>query len=393
MIRVWLRWAAVAATASVVVACGGGLIAGVGSGGSGFAAGTVTGFGSVVVDGKAWDVSNARIEEEVDPSVAPVSAQAKLGQQVEIEFAASGTAGTVRIEANVVGHVSDVNAAARPPEFTVAGQLVRINSDASHGPVTFFAGYGSSADVQTGDVVEVHGATVYDNALGRYTIQATRIDKLAALPAGLVRVTGVVESLAGQTFRLGGLSVDLTAASVIVSATRALADGQRVVVWGREPLAAGPTLTADFVRIKDPLPTATPGEVSGVVSRFDVARSTFGINGIVVDARNATMAPMGQGVGNGVYAVVTGTFRADGTLGASRVDMGRGAPGSVQVALKGPITDFVNVGDFVVRGVPVDASAATLTGCANSPLADGVLVEVRGNIADSVVRAVSVQCD
>jgi hypothetical protein len=393
MIRNHVRWIAVLMAAVIVIGCGGGLVAGVGSGGSGFAAGIITGFGSIVVDGNPWDVRDARIEAQVDPSQPAALAEAKLGQRVEIAFQNSGTANTVRIDANIVGRVSDISTSATPPSFAVAGQTVRINADADNGPITIFVGYTTIADMSVSDAVEIHGTTRFDSTLGRYYIQATRIEKLTALPAGLIRVGGIVEALGTGSFRLGGLIVNTTISTVIVPAARALANGQRVVVWGHEPLAAGPVLSADFVRIKDTPPAAGAGEVAGLISRLDVARLTFEVNGIAVDARTALVVPANQALADGIYVIATGSFSADGTLSAAQVRIRRSGTGQAQVELKGAITDFVNGGNFLVRGVPVDATAATMNGCGNTPLANGLFIEVAGNIVNSIVKAVSITCD
>ncbi len=395
MIRGCARRLTTLALVATVAACGGGLVAGVGSGGSGFglAAGIVTGFGSILVDGVSWDVRDARVETQVDPAQPATLAEAKLGQHVEIDFPSSGVAGTVRIEPDAIGYVSAVRESATPPGFTVAGQTVRINSDPNSGPVTIFAGYTTLADMRVDDAVEVHGVSAFDAMLGQYVVQATRVERLTTVPAGLVRVAGVVQALSAGSFHLGGLTVSTSSATNIVPAANSLANGQRVIVWGHGPLVAGPTLSTDFIRIKDPLPSAQPGDVAGLVSRFDSARLTFEINGIAVDAHSAQIVPTGQALGNGIYVVATGSFLADGTLSASQVQIRKIAFGDIQVQLKGVITDFAEIGKFTVRGVTVDATAATMNGCANSPLANGLFVEIGGIIANDEVKATSITCD
>ena len=78
---------AVAAAAAFAAACGGdGSDAGVGTGGSGYAVGTVTGFGSVIVDGTAWNDNAARVQVEVSPAAGTVTTTAKLGQRVLVEY-------------------------------------------------------------------------------------------------------------------------------------------------------------------------------------------------------------------------------------------------------------------------------------------------------------------
>ena len=59
-------------------------MAGVGSGGSGVASGTVTGFGSVIVDGVEYDDSGASRQSE-DAAGGLVNAPVKLGQQVQVQ--------------------------------------------------------------------------------------------------------------------------------------------------------------------------------------------------------------------------------------------------------------------------------------------------------------------
>jgi hypothetical protein len=58
------------------------------------------------------------------------------------------------------------------------------------------------------------------------------------------------------------------------------------------------------------------------------------------------------------------------------------------VELKGTVTDYVNSANLLVRGVIVDASAATIGGGA---LADGAYVEVHGHVQGNVVIATSVE--
>ena len=113
----------------VLAACGGGneQTARTGSGGSGLGTtvGSVTGFGSVIVDGEAWDDRNARVEIERAGAVLP--AESKLGQRVEIEYQQRGTADRVRVNAEVIGRVSEIGTG----QFKVAGQTVRINTSAA----------------------------------------------------------------------------------------------------------------------------------------------------------------------------------------------------------------------------------------------------------------------
>lgn len=390
MIRNCIRWIAALSSAITVIACGGDMMAGVSSGGTGFAAGAVTGFGSIIVDGKRWDVRDARIETQVDPAQPAVLAEVKLGQRVEIDFQISGTARTVRIEANVIGRVSAI--ADSGTGFTVAGQAVRVNENASEGPVTVFVGYDTVSEMRSDDVVEVHGAPRYDTAFGGYLIDATRVEKLASLPAGLIRVAGVAEGVANGIFRVGRLTVNTSSATVFAPAGSSPTNGGRVVVWGREPIGNGPSMAADFVRTRvTPTPSGA-GEVSGAISRLDSAQLSFEVNGIRVAARDATVISSGPALASGVYVSVTGTFLADGSLKAAEIRVRDKPPGDAQVELKGVVTDLSSSGEITVRGVTVDAGTVPVNGCGNTLLATGQFLEVKGKIINNVVTAVSVDC-
>ena len=79
--------------------------AGVGSGGTGYASGTVTGFGSVVVDGVTIDDRSASVDVEVSPGVSGDS-DVLLGQRVEVETDKDGLAKHIHIMAEVMGRCS-----------------------------------------------------------------------------------------------------------------------------------------------------------------------------------------------------------------------------------------------------------------------------------------------
>lgn len=396
--------AAAAALSLALAGCGGGdQVARTGGGGTGIATtgGSVTGFGSILVDGTAWDDRNARIE--VERAGANVPAEVRLGQRVEIEYATAGVAERVLVSAEVIGAISEIAAGTPPAQFKVAGQTVRVNTDPASGPVTLFDGVSSAAGLRVADLVEVHGAARFDSQLRRYVIVATRVERLAALPGGRVRVAGVVEDYvpAQQRLRLGELTVRLNSSTVVVPASRAIANGQRIVVWSDDPLGgtvAAPILAADQVRIVDRSANGAGNvrtDLAGVVSRLDPGALTFEILGLPVNARNAVIVPASQMIADGRYVIVRGTVDALGVLQATQVRL-RANIGEAQVSLAGSITDFAGVADFRVRSVRVDASGVSpLSACPPGGLADGLFVEVEGSIdpVTSVIAASRVRCE
>lgn len=399
----WFAPLGAAVALSLVASCGGDQVARTGGGGTGIASvgGAVTGFGSVVVEGERWDDRRARVEIERSPAAGMVLAEMRLGQRVVIESANAGVADRIQLDPELIGRVSETSPAANPPQFKAAGQTVLVNADPAAGPVTVFDGVAGVAALQIGDAIEVHGSARFDAALNRYVLLASRVEKLATLPANLVRVAGTVtgHSAIERRFVLGELTVSALPGTVQVPANRALADGQRVVVWGVGPLgssASGPTLTADYIRIVERSTGGTGrSQVSGNVSRYDANALTLEVGGMRVNARAATVVPASQALTDGRYVIATGEFDTAGVLQARQIRIRRGDASDSEITLEGSITDYQSRASFRVRGVGIDASSVSpLAACPASGLANGLFVEVGGrvNVADGRVIAERLRC-
>ena len=398
----------------VMSSCGGGGgDGGVGSGGTGtpvsglgegtFSSGTVTGFGSLVIDGITYDDTQIPVTVEAEANV-PMPAPARLGHFVELEFkGASGHEAihAIRIEAAAVGRIDAVNANGQV--LNVLGQTIVENTSPDAGPVTFYSGAAGLHELRAGDNVEVHGVPRWNNHSGRYEILATRIERLQSSPR-VQRLAGVVQSeiVAGtaRSFRLGELQISYSPAGTLPAGVLPR-NGDRVVVWSDRPLAAG-TLAASAVRVVGRgLPAAGKNaRLSGTVSRLDNVNQRFDLAGVDVRYAGAKVTPNGKGfsLDNGVYAVVDGAYSADGGLDAKHVKIRkRGASDYVEVELTGPIESFVDVNSFTVRGTPVDAlGLSPLRGCGSSALRQGTSVRVEGRVQGrangSVVKAETLQC-
>lgn len=381
---------ALAAVAAFVGGCGGGGVEGGGTGAPvSYNVGTVTGFGSVVVDGVAFSSTGAKTQAENAPGQTAL-AEAKLGHQVEIEFEREGEAKTINIEAKVVGSVSDKPAA---DTLVVLGQTVKANTDPTAGPVTVFEGYASMAAVAVADVVEVHGVARRDAANAPF-IQATRIEKRQALP-GFLRVAGTASELSGQTFRIGALTVDASSATV-VPANLPLANGLSVVVFGTNFNAGTQTLTATHVRIKDRRGNdRVEAYLSGTVSLLDTNASTFEVQGVRVGYAGARITPASVDLANGKYVRLRGRFAADGSFTATRVDIRKPGQGDdAEVELKGTISTWdAATQTATVRDVAVLTAGATLQRCPANGLAAGLFVEIKAAVTAAGVQASSVKCE
>lgn len=218
-------------------------------------------------------------------------------------------------------------------------------------------------------------------AANSYVVQATRVEKETA-PGPYLRAGGFVQNLAtsaaSTTFKLGGLTVDAT--GVIPRPTGAtLADGKYVFVMSNLAVT-GATMKASSVRIFERKPANANDIVrlAGKVDGYDAATVTFNLDGVAVNAKDAKLEPRNLPIGNGQYARVSGVFDANGVLVATDVKLrDESAP---PVELKGTVANFVGLNDFSVRGVPIDASKATLTACPATGLADDQFVLLHGRV-------------
>lgn len=370
---------------ALLTACGGGAefnLARVGSGGTGY--GISTGFGSLIIDGVRHNDSAARYwsEQEQGLALAMAPTGATVGHSMEYTYDANGDVLSVLVSPELLGSVSARGA----NSLTVLGTTVLINNDAGAGPVTRLLGYATPAAIQLGERLEVHGLLKIDSQ-GKSTLQATLI---AAQPAVAgVRLTGTVSqyNASAGTFVIGTVSVRLGAAS-ISPAGAALANGDLVTVWS-ETDPVGNLLLASTVRVKRLAGTPQNVTLSGVIGSFTSAAS-FKLRHLTVDASKADITPAGTPLSVDQYVRVTGTLDASGnTLSAARVTVFTAAAPTA-VELHGTVADFISAASFTVRGVVLDASAASFGGGTSAQLTNGVFVDIRGGVVNNVVRASSV---
>ncbi len=192
-----LRFLAVVAACVFQIACGGGsqLAGGVGSGGSGLAEGTITGFGSVIVDGVRYDDSAAAPQVEGADGGRQVAAL-HLGQRVRLELDDAGKARGIEVLPQLLGPVT---AAPGGGWVQVAGQWLRVSAE------TVLADHAQADDIAVGSELEAHGAWGFDAGRGA-VLEATllRLRSGAAGGAALpVLVGGVVQAVGVSTVTLG----------------------------------------------------------------------------------------------------------------------------------------------------------------------------------------------
>ncbi|MEY4730243.1 MAG: hypothetical protein RL020_1401 [Pseudomonadota bacterium] len=302
----------------LLASCGGGStnVADIGTGGTGVAtgAGSISGFGSVYVNGVKHKTSSAKItDDDADENDIIGEDKLKVGQVVEIkgkaEDASNSVAESMEKSAEVKGPVDTAYDSATKT-IKVMGQTVLIDNntsvDSNVGPT------GLIADLKAGDLVEVHG---FRDAAG--VITATRIEKQG--PVAQYRVRGTITGLDSgkKEFKIGDLTIDYGSAQ-IVPTNAVLADNIRVRVKAATAPTAG-KLTATKVKVKK-VEDASKSELEGVITKFTSA-TDFEINGIKVTTTATTTYPNGSvaDLKEGAKVEAKGSV-ANGVFTASKIE-------------------------------------------------------------------------
>ena len=345
------------------------------------ALGSITGFGSIIVNGVKYDDSTTTVsvDSDTEKSVARTTADLKLGMQVELKHT-SGLASDVLVASALRGPVTSLDAA--QTTLLVLGQKVLV--DISGADATVLDGFASFADIKVNDWIEVHATESADGSL-----KATRIERESAAQSTAIKIAGKLSALdaSAKTFKLGSTTINY-ANSIVRPAIAVLANDQRVYVFSDAATTAG-VVNAKKIRVKDAkLVGVAQGNVAGLVSDF-VSASDFKVGGVKVDASKARFENGALAdIVNGAAVRIKGTVK-DGVLSATEIEFKKklGAESAV-ISVKGTVTDFVSLSSFKLRGQTIDATNAIFDGGKASDLANGSFVELQAQLVSGQIKAV-----
>jgi Domain of unknown function (DUF5666) len=280
-----------AAIALTGISCGGGnQLAGGGIGGTGITTGTVTGFGSIFVNGVEFGTAGATRTVDGTESVSNGSDDdTVLGQGMVVTVTGSenadgvtGTARSVSYDEVVEGPVMQTpveNVDMTAKNFSVFDLNVVANRNTT---VYVNTDYQSLAQDR---MVELSG---FFDAAGN--LQATRIADHGVIgPASVVQLKGNVSQFNGvDTFTLGSVTIGFDGNTVFTNLPGGVMNGQYVEVAGS--LAAADMIHATRIELQQA--TTLTGEVSleGIVTVFH-GTGDFLVNGQQVNASAATFVP------------------------------------------------------------------------------------------------------
>jgi hypothetical protein len=338
----------------VLAACGGGSgnnMAGIDRTGAPVIAsyGTVTAFGSVVVNGVHYNTSGTMFTINGD---AGAQSDLGIGDVVLVKGTldsggATGVAASVRFDNNVVGPIVSIDATANT--FVVLGQVIRVSADTSFdGTIQPPA----LATLTPGDIVEVSGLVQGDGS-----VNATRIGRRPV--GGEYAVSGTVEvnQSAQRIFLLNTQIVDYQSAQLRGIPGNTVGNGQHVLVRGS--LVNGVLHATRVEYLGNALSGASGDrrEVEGVITRFASA-TDFDASDLTVTTNSQTSFDGGSAtdLALNVKVEIEGTLNGAGVLEASKIEVRRSAPLRI-VAQVDSISATAN--SFVILGLTVKVDALT----------------------------------
>ncbi len=389
---------AVAASVFVATACGGGGSSSTPvspAAASVVSRGTITGFGSVIIDGLRYETSRAQFS--VDGSSGRSQDDLSVGQRVTVRGTinddGSRSAGEVAYEAELHGVVASIDLAAG--SFVALGQTIVVDA------ATIFSGIADLSGLAANDYIEVSGSRATDGS-----ILASYVERESARSE--LEVKGAVAELDARLkrFTIGSQPIDYGTATVPAALT--LANGGFVEVKGN---LLGGVLVATGIEQEDDFrreDRGTLAEVEGLVGALAADRGSFRIGPTLVTVTGGTVYERGSAatLADGVKLEAKGTIQADGSLAATRIEFklrsqgGNGGSFGAEAKMEATITAIdANARSFSVLGVTVKVADTTVyrdsrddvrnfgfTGLTVGDYVELGLIEVAGELTASKVE-------
>ena len=260
-----------------------------GIGGTGYiSSGTITGFGSVFVNGVEFETDASSFDIE---GITGTQGDLAIGMVVKVngtinDDGITGTATSIVYDDDIQGPVSSLTSpSADKKQFTVLGTTVIADINTT----SYDASTGTTFDFSTladGNNVEVSG---FYNASNQLIATRIELKNVTFDSNSEIELKGTIASLTGTDFMLNGVNIDASAAE-LSDLPNGLVDGAYVEAKGTYDSGSN-TITASKVEGKDNSVEDTDEfELEGFVSNF-TSLSDFKVNQIPVDASNAELSP------------------------------------------------------------------------------------------------------
>ncbi len=371
-------------TGAALAGCGGGggsspMAALPGTGGTGspvFAQGTISGFGSVIINGVRFDDGLASVTVD---GVTAVSTDLRLGMVAGIQGSRSAadatqvTASSIEVWSIAQGAVTSADAG----EFELAGMTIQTDSN------TTFDGLNASSDLRTGSRVAVWGMPAGANSDHWL---ATRVALLTATTALTTVSSGVIDA-SHDGLKLNELT--LTG-----SLSAALVTGQWVRVVGSLSLDRHSLAVTDVQQTNPGLAqkshsdSGTEVEIEGFVTTV-VSASRLMLGQTEVDVSNAVYSPPGAVIAVNDRVEVHGTWAGNVLRVTSLEQKDSKVLNAIEITAR--IDQFTSLSDFVMRGQRCDAQSATYSHGVAADVRQGVKVKVTGTQSGGLLKVATLE--
>ena len=374
--RSWMVLAAAAASG-----CGGGsgvsTASSPGTGGTGiYAQGSISGFGSVIVNGIKFDDLQASANGLIQmDGVKATSVDLRLGMVASVQGERSVV--TTLVTANNIDVWSIAQGLVTQPlpgEFKVTGMTVQTDS------ATVLEGISPAAPLSMGMRVIVWGLQA--GADGNHW-RATRVAVVPATDTTVVS-TGLINVVSAQRYLNGLLLTGSTAGN--------LTAGALVRVQGTLSFAGDSLEVASF-KVQGLGVGVQPqgeAEIEGLVTATP-STTRFMLGNVEVDASSASFSRASAQITVGARIAVNGTWQGQ-VLKAANVEF-EDALTLLEVEMEAPIEQYTSLANFMVRGQRCDATGVAVSQGTLSQLGVGVKVKLKGTMAGDVLRVTELELD
>jgi len=351
---------------------GGGPVGGITGTGAFVSIGTISGFGSIIVNGVEYDTSTATFTIDGDTDVSQddlaVGDIVLVRGTIDDDNVSNGVAESVEFDDNVEGPIEAGSISIDPLDrtagtFVVLGQTVHFNFNTSFDDSISPASIDGLSD---GDIVEVSGMEHSDGG-----ITATRIELKTLQVGDLFEVTGIVAAplTPGTSFMINSLVVDVATRSATFDnfpGGRDIAVGDLVEVKGEQILGTNDELIATRVEFKGDRLNGDDGdhmEIEGFITDLtDQQNFEVSHQAVVCDA-GCTVTT--EGVAGGTLALnvkveVKGQLE-NGVVVATSVDIRLGNAVRVTALMEEPVNvdGDGNAVSVVLLGITFDVDNRT----------------------------------
>ena len=297
-----------------------------GIGGTGITQGEVTAFGSIFVNGIEFDTNQSQFD--IDGDTTATESGLSIGMVVSVsgkidDNGLTGRADQVVYNDDIQGPITAITTVSDSQKtLSIFDKTVLIDEAKTRFNGTNFD------NIDVNDIVEVSGFNSSAN-----TISASFVRKIGEYPsAKTIQLKGTITSLATNSFKLGGITIEIDNQTNIETPNGILSDGQSVDVKGK--LQSLTTVLATKVALEEnKFEEGTEVNLQGIISDFN-SSSDFMVSDQAVNASGASLSPTSLTLTDGVNVEVEGEI-VNGILVAEKIELREG-----KIRIKGFISNI-----------------------------------------------------